>query len=79
MSAIITAISLFLLVSLAVVFGVSLINIFSKSFRPQQSVGIIAGLLAVFAFGSLMFLISVNTFAQQLDRGVIQFDNPSAF
>jgi len=78
MSSLITAVAVFFLVSLAVVFCIALLNIFTKSFKPQQSVIMISALLAVFIFGSLMFLVTTTTLTQEIDRG-FSFNNSSGF
>ena len=77
MTAIINAIALFFLVCLLVGFIIILLNIFSKSYEPKKSVGVISFLLALFIFGCFMFLFNLNQFTQELDRNSLTTNSSS--
>jgi len=64
---IINAVAVFAIVCLFVVLVIILVNLFTKSYRPQYSVGVISALLAFFIFGTLMFLVSLHNFTDRLE------------
>ena len=77
MTAITNGLALFFLVCLLVGFIIILLNIFSKSYQPKKSVGVISFLLALFIFGCFMFLLNLNQFTQELDRNNLTTNSSS--
>jgi uncharacterized membrane protein (DUF373 family) len=77
LASIITFVVLFLGICCFAIFCIALLNIYTKSYRPQHSLAVIAVLLLLFVTCSLFELKSITTVTEHLNNSLNNLSRPN--